>query len=178
MNLMRHNILAKYLIANVPHAVVTLYGPGYKDPASIQLVSPAFAEGRVRALILGPTTITNGNSINSKIYLGKMPSNAIPLFGMASLAHEAVAGVTSFDIGLERDGTVVNANVLAAALDISTAGTKDPFAGIAIADRGKRLWELLALASDPGCEYDVVAKLNAAATATKLINGYALYAKK
>lgn len=159
--------------------LVTKYAKSFKDPASISLAEPVFAEGRVRAISTGAVAIANGDSIGSKIYLGKIPSNAVPLPGFTTLKHGAVTSVNDFDIGIEKaDGTVVSADLFANGIDISAAGSKDPFAAIAVADVGKRVWELAGLAVDPGVEYNIVGKLNVAATGGASIGGVILYAKK
>lgn len=160
-------------------AVVTKYAKSIKDPASIALAEPANAEGRVRAISTGAVAIANGDSIGSKIYLGKIPSNAIPLAGLATLKHGAVTSVNDFDIGIEKqDGTVVDADLFADGIDISAAGSKDPFASIGVADVGKPVWQLAGLAVDPGVEYNIVGTLKVAATASASIGGVIFYAKK
>ena len=159
-------------------AVVTKYARSIKDPNLISLAEPVLAEARLRAIIAPPVTITNGDSINSLIYFGKMASNAVPIPGLALLKHGAVTSVNDFDIGLYSNGALVDIDIFADGLDISSAGTKDPFAAIPIADWGKRLWELLALTTDPGKEYDVVGTLKVAATATATVAAVMLYGKK
>jgi len=159
-------------------AVTTKYGKGYKNPSSVQLAEAVFAEGRMRCIQSGAIAIANGDSATSKIYFGKIPSNAVALAGLSTLKHGAATGVNDFDLGLEKDGATVSANCFADALDVSTAGAKDPCASIAVGDWGKRIWELLGLANDPGCEYDVVGTMNAAATAGASIALELIYSKK
>lgn len=160
-------------------AVVTKYARSFKDPASMSLPEPVHAEGRVRAISTGVVAIASGDSIASKIYFGKIPSNAVPLPGMSTLKHGAVTSVNDFDIGIEKqDGTVADADLFADGIDISAAGAKDPFASIAVADVGKRVWELLGLSVDPGIEYNIVGVLKVAATASASIGGTILYSKK
>jgi len=159
-------------------AVVTKYGRSYKDPTAINNPDAVLAEGRMRCIQSGAVSIANGDSIASIIYLGKIASNAVPLCGLSTLKHGAVTSVNDFDIGLYKDGAVVSVNLFADALDISSAGAKDPLANVAVANWGKRVWELLGLATDPGCEYDIVATLNVAATATASIALELIYSKK
>lgn len=160
-------------------AVVTKYARSFKDPASISLPEPVHAEGRVRAICTGPVAVANGDSIGSKLYLGKIPSNAVPIPGMATLKHGAITSVNDLDIGIEKqDGTVADADLFADGIDVSSAGTKDPFAAIAVADIGKRVWELLGLTVDPGIEYNIVATLKVAATGAASIGGTIFYSKK
>lgn len=158
--------------------VVSKYGRSYKDPSSINLPAAALAEGRVRMISSGAIAIANGDSATSKVYLGKIPSNAVPLAGLSTLKHGSITGVSDFDIGLEKDGSTVEVDIFADGLTLASAGAKDPFAAIAVADQGKMVWELLGLATDPGCEYDIVGTLNADASAGASLSAQLLYAKK
>lgn len=163
-------------------AEVTKYGSGYKDPSTFTLPKAVYAEGRVRCISSGPVAIANGDSIGSKIYLGKVPSSAILIPSMCILHHEAVTSLTDLDIGIELAGTVLDADGLADGLDISSAGTKSLVASVVVGDLGKQLWELSTFAStystDPGVEFDIVALLNAASGAAKTVNAFIGYAKK
>jgi len=146
-------------------AVVTKYGLGYKDPASTQLPKPVYAEGRGRCIVTGTIVAANGDSIASKHYLGKIPSHAI-ILPDSSLIHGAITGLTSYHIGLELNGAVVDVDCLAAALDLSTAGTKTLTALLVASGIGKQVWQVAAAPRDPGVVYDVVGVMNAAATAS------------
>lgn len=158
--------------------VLTLYGKGYKDPAANNPAEAVFAEGRVRAINSGAVSVASGASIASKVYFGKIASNAVPLCGLSTLKFGALTSVTDFDIGLEKDGATISANLFTDGLDIHAAGAADPLANVALANWGKRVWELLGLATDPGCEYDIVGTLNVAATATASVALLLLYAKR
>ena len=158
-------------------AVVTKYAASYKDPSLVLSVPPVFAEGQLRVINTKAVAIANGDSATSKIYLGKIPSSAIPCL-LSTLYHDAITGVTSLDIGLEYNGAIVSANALASALNVSAAaGSKSVFAAVTTANTGKRLWELLGLSTDPGREYAVVATLNAAATAAGNFAAQIIYSK-
>lgn len=159
-------------------AVVSKYAGSYKDPAVNNLPLAVLAEGRLRAINVPALAITNGDSIASKFYLGKISSSAVPLAGFSTFKHGAVTSVNDADIGLEKDGAAVDADIFADGLDISSAGAKDPFAAIAVANVGKMVWQLLGLSVDPGVEYDVVLTLKVAATATASVGGALLYSKK
>lgn len=159
-------------------AVVSKYAASYKDPAVNSLPPAVLAEARLRAINVPALQISNGDSIASKFYLGKIPSAAVPIAGLSTLKHGGVTSVNSAHIGVEKDGVAVNASVFAAALDISAAGVKDPFAAISAANIGKQVWQLLGLANDPGVEYDVLLTINVAATASATIGGSILYGKK
>lgn len=158
-------------------AVVQKYAKSYKDPGSIQLPLPAFAEGRVRAIVTGGIEITNGNSANSELFLGKVPSSAI-ILPQSILYHGAVTGVTDFDIGLKRDGVLVDIDALADGLTLASAGNKSVVAALATGSIGRRVWEIAGLSVDPGCEFDIVGTLKADASATALIEAFIYYAKK
>lgn len=157
---------------------VTKYAGSAKDPASRMLAPAVNAEGRLRAINVPALEVTNTNSIGSKYYLGKIPSNAVPLAGLATFKHGGVTSVDDADIGVYLNGAVVSVNLFADGLDISAAGAKDPFAAIAVANVGKQVWELLGLNVDSGVEYDVVLTINKAATASANIGGSLLYSKK
>lgn len=138
---------------------------------------PAQAEGDQRMVSSGAVTIANGDSATSKIFLGQMPSNAIPNISDSILHHGAVTGVNDFDIGLYQAGTLKDIDILADGLDITSAGTKLIFNSIPLADIGKPLWLLLGLPSDPGVMYDVVATLKVDASATASVNAQIKYAR-
>jgi hypothetical protein len=75
------------------------------------------------------------------------------------------------DIGLYRTaadgGAVVDADFFASAQSLATAlnsqNVTNESGVVDIANKGKRLWEMLALTADPGVWYDVVVTLTAAA---------------
>lgn len=161
-------------------AVVTKYGNGFKDPASLNLVEPVYAEGRVRAIGGSNIAVANGDSANSLHYYGKIASNAI-ILPNSTLYHEALTGLSDYDLGLYKDGSAAatgSEDILADGLDLTSAGSKSAVAAIATANYHKRLWELLGLASDPGVEYDVVGTMKAAASAAGVIQGFLYYAKR
>jgi hypothetical protein len=160
--------------------VVTKYARSYKDPGSIYLPEPAQAEGRVRLIASGTIAIANGDSIASKHYFGKIASSAILIPSMCILHHEDVTSLTDYDIGLELDGTVIDADALADGLNVSSAGTKSGVASVPITDLGKRVWELasLSLTKDPGVYYDIVGVMKAASTGDKKIAAFFGYAQK
>lgn len=161
-------------------AIVTLYGRSYKDPASAQLAAPTQAEGRVRLISSGPIAIANGNSIGSRHYFGKMPSSAILIPALCVLYHSATTSLSDYDLGLELNGTIVDADLLADGLDLSSGSSKSAVATIGtVANIGKRLWEHVAgLTNDPAVEYDIVGTMNAAAGGAGTVNLMLGYAKK
>ncbi|CAM5767171.1 hypothetical protein [Bosea minatitlanensis] len=158
-------------------AVVKKYARSYKDPATVALPPAAFVEGRVRCITTGPVAIASGDSATSRLYLGKVPSSAI-ILPMSTLYHGALTGVSDFDIGVEKDGTTVSIDALADGLNLTSAGNKSVVAKLATGSIGKRLFEVLGLATDPGCEYDLVGTLKADASADGVLEAFVLYAKK
>jgi hypothetical protein len=86
--------------------------------------------------------------------------------------NDAITGATSYDVGLYRTaydgGAVVDADLFASAVDISSASTG---AGADVTFEAtpanvdkieKRLWELLGLSADPQVEYDLALTANTA----------------
>src|SRR5262245_9013687 len=141
-------------------AVVTKYGTGYKDPASLLQVDGMFAEGRLRS-IASKIDIANGDSIASLYYVGKIPSSAI-LRPQSIYFYSAITGVTLLHLGFT--GAL---QAIVAGDDVTSAGNQT-LAGhgtLTLANFMKRAWEHATLASDPGGMLDLVASLGAAATA-------------
>lgn len=159
-------------------AVVSKYGRSIKTPAAIYPDNMAAqAEGDHRLISSGPIEITSGNSIASKYYLGQIPSNAILDVANSILHHGSLTDVNDADIGLEVAGTVKDVDVLADGINLTSAGTKLIGASVPLADIGKRMYELLGLANDPGVMYDIVLKINVAAGATVNVSAQIAYAR-
>lgn len=127
----------------------------------------AFVEGLVDQI-----TVNNTDSIASTYRVLRVSSNA--LVTDAVLFNGAVTGAAA-DIGLYQTpangGLVVDADFFAAAQSIATASAGTNVLGgntatYGPANRGKRIWEVLGLTTDPQRDYDVVLTLTAAATAT------------
>lgn len=156
-------------------AVVTKYGTAARDPAgNLRQLDGIFAAAEKR-FIVSQVSITNGDSINSVFYIGELPSNAI-IDPDSTYDYEAVAGCTDVDVGfyqpLGKGGAVIDADNLVDGDDIATAGsqTLKGHATLTTANGHKRAWELAGLATDPGGNLALGLKLNAAATATKVVN--------
>ena len=165
-------------------AVVTKYGRSRKDPNSIFLAEAIHAEGMSVDIASGPVAIANGDSAASKIYLGKVPSSGV-IKPSSTVFHTAITGLASFSIGFEKDGNVnvtfaggSAVAVLAAALDLTAAGSKNGIAAVTTPDLGKQVWELLGYPRDPGFEYDIVGTMNAAATAAGTVSAFFQYTRK
>lgn len=163
-------------------AVVTKYGTGYKDPTSLKAIEgiQRAAEGRtIRSLI----SITNGDSIASKFFIGSLPSNA-KLNPGGTLYFDAITGATDCDVGLAypNGGATIVVDCIVNGHDIHTAGSTTLAAatgsGVATAtNMEKAAWELAGLSSDPGGELDLILTLNAAATATGKVLAHLPYSK-
>lgn len=157
-------------------AEVTKYGTGFQAPGAVNAVDAAFAEARVRA-ISSIVAVANGDSANSLHFFGRIPSSAI-ILPQSQLAHGSITTLADYDVGLFLDNAVVDADLLADGLNLTSAGTKSPIAAVAVGNLGKRLWELLGLATDPGVEYQIVGTMKAGATAASSIALSLLYAKR
>lgn len=158
-------------------AVVQKYGKSYKNPSLIALALAVFGEGQMRSIVTGSIAVANGDSINSEIFFGKLPSNAI-LLPISTVYHGGLTGVTDFDIGLKRDGVLVDIDCYADGLNLTSAGTKSGTAALATGSIGRRAWEVAGLSSDPGGEFDLVGTFKAAASADGVLEAVFYYAKK
>lgn len=143
-------------------AVVTKYGNAYPDPSNtMKLPDAVYAEATIKSL-LSVIAVANGDSATSQLFLGKVPSYA-RLGPRSTLHHSAITGLNSLDIGFLDNANKFNA--MAAALDVTAAGTKSLIAAVPVTDLGKRVWELAGFSADPKKHLDVVMTMNAAATA-------------
>ena len=88
-------------------------------------------------------------------------------------ASDAITAGTSFDFGLydteENGGAVVDADMFASAVDLSSASGFTNEATADIAEVEQTVWERLGLSSDPGKDYDVVALANTVGSAAGTI---------
>lgn len=143
-------------------AVVTKYGRGSPDPSLYKLPDALYAQP-VSVHLFSDVAIANGDSANSLIYVGKVRSSARMSPG-SLIYHTAITGLTSLDLGFPNVGAG-NGAILAAALDVSAAGSKNAMNAVSTPNLYKRMWELCGLTSDPGGEFDLIAKMNQAAGA-------------
>ena len=91
--------------------------------------------------------VAEADSDGSIYKLAKLPANAIPV--KCDIFNDAIAGATSYDLGLynEDETTEADKDVFMAATDINAGSAiGSPRNGLAtgpaIADIGKRIWEL------------------------------------
>lgn len=142
-------------------AVVTKYGRAYPDPATFKLPDAIHA-CPIPAHLFSDVAIANGDSATSKLFVGKIPSRA-RLSPGSLVYHTAITGLTSLDLGFPNENN--SGAVLAAALDVSSAGSKNALNAVATANLYKRVWELCGLTSDPGRDFDLIATMNQGASA-------------
>lgn len=101
------------------------------------------------------------------------------------IGSDALTAGTSFDLGLfqtaENGGAVVDADLFASALDLSSASalTERTYEATAtnISQIEKQLWELLGLTADPRRYYDICLYANTVGTAAGTIAGRLRYLK-
>lgn len=156
-------------------AVVEKKGEAYPDVTKFAPVSQRHADPRIH-MLTGNFAIANGDSIGSKLWLGKVPTDAV-ILAESTIHHTAVTGVTDLDVGLKYSVTD-DPDILADGLTIAAAGTKSMTAAVSVANMSKRVWELLGLSSDPGGVADLYMTLNAAATAAGNVHAVCWYATR
>lgn len=152
-------------------AIVNKYGDGYPVPGGVVSVDAVNAEASVRS-IYSKVTIAATDSAASKLYFGRVPSNA-RILPQSTLTYEAITGLTNLDVGF--------ANAVAALLaakDVSSAGSTALMGAVATGTVGRRAWQLAGLTADPGGMLDIIGTMNSASTAAnKAIEAQILYAK-
>lgn len=126
--------------------------------------------------------VTNGDSIASKFVLATVPSHA----SMRELLVycDAITSAAA-DFGVYRTtqdgGAVVDADAFGSAVSLATAITTGTNilheSGVLdISEIEQPLWQILGLTADPGVDYDIVATLTAAATASGTLTVAVKYA--
>lgn len=156
-------------------AVVTKYGKGYPNSALLYRANVQWSDPKLHKL-LASIAVANGDSANSKLYFGKVPTGAF-ILPSSIVYHTGITSLTDLDIGLAYK-TTDDPDILADGLDVSSAGTKSLIASVGTADLGKPVYELLGLANDPGGMADLYATLKAAAGAAGTIFVEADYATR
>ena len=139
-------------------AVVTKYGTAARDPASLTGQDAIHAGGRVRDMT-SQVAVANGDSANSVLRFGQIPSDAIIKFD-SNVDCTAVTGA-AMHLGFENapQALLSGQTIAAAAVLPLSAGA------VTSANRIKRAWELAGLASNPGGMLWVIGTLSAGATA-------------
>lgn len=167
---------------SVAMAVVTKYGTGARDPASLQAIDGIFAAAeyrRINSLI----AVTNGDSIGSKYMIGELPADAL-LDPESSLVTTAITSATDNDIGVAYPNggamisadCIVNGQTLAAAATVSLRAATG--SGVATpANQAKRVWQLAGLTANPGGNLALWLTINAAAAADGTVRTNIGYSK-
>lgn len=127
--------------------------------------------------------VTNGDSIGSKYVLATVPSHAS--MRELVLLCDAITSATA-DFGIyqttQNGGAVVDADVFGSAVSLASAITTGTNvlheSGVLdISEIEQPLWQILGLTADPGIDYDIVATLTAAATASGTLTVRCSYAQ-
>ncbi len=111
--------------------------------------------GRVRSVSdrMASTDAANGDTI----HLARLPSNAV-LHANSKMWHGDFGTGITFDIGTFNLNTGADDDdSIASAVDVATAaaGVELMSTATAIANHGKRLWEIAGQSQDPGGEIDI-----------------------
>jgi len=138
--------------------------------ATPRTINPVLTDGARLRTKTAVVEVTNGDSIGSTFRLFSVPSNA-RVVGL-KLFCDAITSATA-DVGLYQTTTngsaVVDADAYASAQTIATAnklGIEVAFEARDVDKAANRVWQDGGLTADPTREYDIVATLTAAATAS------------
>lgn len=163
-------------------AVVTKYGTGARDPASLKAIEAINAAAEIRK-IKSLIQVANGDSIASKYMIGEVPADAILDQG-SSIYFSAITGASDCDVGVAypNGGAMIVADCIVNGHTFASAGSTTLAAatgsGVATpTNAAKRVWELAGLTSNPGGNLALWVTLNAAATAAGQILSDISYAK-
>lgn len=144
--------------------------------ASTQTLNRNILSGARLREAVGTIEAANGDSIGSKYFFARVPSNA--RISRVDLYCDAVTS-GAMDVGVyqtsQNGGAVVDADFFGSAVSIATAitvGTNitHESAAYGVEDIEKPLWEALDLSADPGGHYDIVGTLTAATTAAGTVS--------
>lgn len=158
-------------------SVVTKYGTGARNPATLYAQAAIFAAAEIR-MVTSQLLFANGDSIASTWEIAEVPADAI-IDPDSVYDYEAIAGVNDFDIGVRYPtaagipGAVLDADCYVDGDDISSAGaqTLKGHATLTTANGHKRVWEIAGLTSNPGGNLTIYGTANAASTAAnKVVN--------
>ncbi len=132
--------------------------------------------GMPTQVMYGSLTATTGKTAGSVYSLIRLPSKAV----LHSLKLWLDSGVTTLDGditlyygGGPLDGTLVTAHVFATAIDLHAITSATEYLlgnNIKGTNLGKRLWEMAALASDPGGMFDIVVVSTSTNSGAPVIN--------
>jgi hypothetical protein len=138
------------------------YTVGYPDPDSLNPIPLGInRSGNTRALIV-PFTLLTTTIVGQFVFIGKIPSQAI-ILPTSRFDHAAAGGTTTIDLGFLNETPAGAVNCLAAAQSIVAAASKSGMASVAVANLGKRCWELAGLTSNPNREMEIGFRVQTAA---------------
>jgi hypothetical protein len=158
-------------IANTKSTAVSNRDASPRVPSPAHLVRGPLFEA------VGTVEIAAADDNGSVYRMGRLRSS--DRVSQLTVFNDAITGGTSFDLGLYRTaddgGTVVDADLFASALDLSSGSAVgiDVTYESAATDIGKiekRLWELLGLSADPQVDYDLAFTANAVGTAAGTVS--------
>ncbi|WKB53018.1 hypothetical protein [Eleftheria terrae] len=128
--------------------------------------------------------VTNGDSVGSQFRLARVHSSV--RMSQILIKCDAITAAAA-DFGVydtpQNGGLVVDADAFGSAVALATAIVATPLdvlheSGVLdIAEIEQPLWQILGLTSDPGKEFDIVATLTAAATASGTLTAHVRYAQ-
>lgn len=142
-----------------------------RDATPAVINDAAYAKGVLKKAV-GACAITSGDSVNSKYIVFSIPSNAVVTSLMISSPD--IGTTTTANVGLYKTtadgGAVVDADFFKASVSLkdgAIAKSEVAFGNvITYANCYKKIWQHLALSSDPSLMYDVVLTLDGAADAS------------
>lgn len=150
------------------------YASNYPDPtkAIVNAVDQKGARLRSTQTDITPATAP---VLADVLYLMRIPTNA-RMIDLGKISYGAFGGTSAVSMGFYHP-TMTAAQVTAGstklwnAQSIVAAGSRQFMFGVALADLGKRAWELAGLTKDPGGEMDIIMTVSTATTAAARIYG-------
>lgn len=136
-----------------------------------EMIPVSLWKGRVRVCADQYDLVAATVGINDRLFVAKIPSNAV-LLPLSTVYFTALgAGCADVDFGDAND-----ADNLGDAIDMTAAGSVSLLEQVTVANHGKRLWELLGYASDPARELDLFLTFKGEPAANGQISTFILYA--
>ncbi len=127
-------------------------------------------KGRVRLCHDTYDLVAATVGINDRLYVAKIPSNAV-LLPLSTVYFTALgAGAADVDFGDAND-----IDNLGDAIDMTAAGSASLIEQVTVANHGKELWELLGYTVDPKKELDLFLTFKTEPAANGQISTFILY---
>lgn len=131
------------------------------DGAVQTLIDVSNSGGRVRTVVDARSAATAWAE-NDTVLLARLPSNAV-ILPTSRIIHEAFGSSVTADVGIKnqtgKTDITNDPNALADGQDISSAGSFNVFAGVAVDLIGQPLWQIAGASADPGVEFDIYLSL-------------------